>query len=65
MIIINQTANHYHTPKTSCLTLKKAHTHKKKKNYETEYLLGEVNLSTFPYQYEHWQKTDKFQLQEL
>lgn len=45
-------------------TEKGTHT-QKKKNYETEYLLGEVNLSTFPYQYEHWQKTDKFQLQEL
>lgn len=38
---------------------------KTKRLRKTEYLLGEVNLSTFPYQYEHWQKTDKFQLQEL
>jgi len=43
-------------------------TGKKQKNkrlIKTEYLLGDMNLSTFPYQYEHWQKTDKFQLQEL
>lgn len=44
------------------------HTEKDRKQKITKegiFVTGEVNLSTFPYQYEHWQRTDKFQLQEL
>lgn len=44
------------------------HTEKDRKQKITKdriFVTGEVNLSTFSYQYEHWQRTDKFQLQEL